>query len=553
MIYNVLYTLKKSSKDKIRNLTFQTMSSAHQLDRLKTTNLTGSQTSQGHSFLLYSITQSINNSINCYTYLRTILIYFAIITLASCGNRNPNLSEKQLLALLNDTTSNIIETPADILPDTGYIPPVGAKYIENRSIDPASPPVTLKVSISEGTKQTLKLSMFGSEIEYVTLRLPEENGYFASEIGATCNQVLITRFEAKNDGWRNTINSSLIRFSGNNIVVADMLGIRLFDNKGVFIKNLLLSEYDGHKSKNPDIIFNTFKQSVLRGIIGDRILLALHDHSSDEIFIGEYNIGNHLTDKSENEIIMTKVPKYVSGSFINNQTLIKTHFSINPQKYPIIAFSLNLQGDTLCKFMSHIELDKDIEPFAFSDQSFFYRFENKLFFRQAYCDTIFRVESANRIIPAYKFDFGDKRVSIEEGVTAKTEGKLLPHNLIHTKNSMILIFTEGRDSPSCRTEGEVTFHCLMFDKKTGRPTNIDLKSKYPEEVLIENDIDNGLPVQLLYLNTKNENIFTSFTKKQIESFLKEYEKKIPPEAVSKLKTQAEALKQNEILLMIIKN
>jgi hypothetical protein len=208
-------------------------------------------------------------------------------------------------------------------------------------------------------------------------------------------------------------------------------------------------------------------------------------------------------------------------------------------------------GDTLCKFANHVRLDANVRSFANSDMSFFYRLDGKLFFRQAYCDTIFRVQSANRIVPVYRFDFGALRVSLEEGVTAKTQGKLLPWKCIAFKNAIILIFTQGRDCPNCRKAGDVTFHALLFDRKTGHSTAIDMKSLYPEDALIENDIDGGLPVPLNTINTQNEKIIASFTKGQIEEILKNNAGNITAETVSKLKTQADLLKPNEMLVMKI--
>ena len=465
------------------------------------------------------------------------IICFVLLFFASCGNRNPNLSEKQLLALLNDTTSNIMETPADILPDTGYIPPVGAKYVENRSIEPASPPVTLKVSISEGTKQTLKLSMFGSEIEYVTLRLPNEDDYFLSQ----------TSVQLSGNNWAMSRNSSTeVKIAGNFFITSDWLGVRLFNKNGVFVKNLLLSEFEGNRTAQKiEVNYDGLKHAILRRVLDDRCFLAMCDYASKETFLGEYCFDNPST----NDIVMTKVHNYPLVSFLDNNTMFG--FNDVTDDRPV-AISFNLMGDTLCKFTNYVRFEKKLKAYASSDRSLFYRFEGKLFFRQSYCDTIFRVDSENRITPVYLFDFGDKRATVEEGLTAKTEGKLLLWKWIAFKNSMILIFTEGRDCQDCRREEKVTFHCLMFDKNNGRSIPIDMKSYYPENILIENDIDGRFPIPFNSLNVDGSVILATITKIQIDDIIK-YSENIPLETVSKLKIQAEALKQNEILLMIIKN
>ena len=220
----------------------------------------------------------------------------------------------------------------------------------------------------------------------------------------------------------------------------------------------------------------------------------------------------------------------------------------------LLAVSFNSMGDTLCKFVNHVRLEESqTRGPAGSDWSFSYRSEGELYFRQAYCDTIFRVQSANRIVPTYRLDFGQRRASLFEGTSGKTQGKFLPWKWFVFKNSMILIFTEGRDCPNCRTAGEVAFHCLLFDKKTGRPTAIDMKALYPEDALIENDIDDGLPIPLNTINTHNKNIIATFTKGQIEEILKNNLKNFSNETAEKLKNLANNLKSNEMLVMIIKN
>jgi len=398
--------------------------------------------------------------------------------------------------------------------------------------------------------------MFGSEVEYVTLRLPDENDYFASSIEIKLSDF---RFKTEDFGevwYQNTGSSTQVIATGKNILTSDLLGVRLFDNKGVFVKNLLLSEFEGKKnSKKVEIIFDTYKQAVLRGFLSDRCYLALHDHSSKEVFVGEYKIGSNSMD----DIAMTQVRRYPSGTFIDNQSLFKIEVSRNllrgyTDEHPI-AVSFNMQGDTLCKYHNHAKLDKEVlknlKGIAYTDYLFLFRSEGKLFFRQSYCDTIFHIKSASRFVPAYLFDFGDKRVTIEEGITAKTQGKLLPNRLYAFKNSILLIFSEGRDCSKCREKGEVTFHGLLFDKKTGRATPLDLKNQYPEDIMIENDIDGGFPIPLNSIDTESENIIATFDKNRIERILKNNAKNLSAETVSKLKSQADALKANELLVVKI--
>ena len=117
---------------------------------------------------------------------------------------------------------------------------------------------------------------------------------------------------------------------------------------------------------------------------------------------------------------------------------------------------------------------------------------------------------------------------------------------------MLLIFTEGRDCPICRERGELTFHCLLFDKRTGHSTAIDMKSRYPENAIIENDIDGGLPMPLNSLRRDGDVIIATYTKSQVEEILKNNAGNISAEMASQLKTLVEKMKQNEMLVMVVR-
>jgi len=478
--------------------------------------------------------------------MKTLFLCLAFLLVVSCRDRNPNLSEKQLLALMNDTTQKVAESPVSVFPDTSYVPPVGAKYPEIRSVDPAHPPITLKVSTSAGAKQSLKLSMFGASVEYVTLQLPDENDFFLST----------TRIQQNYERGMGLYSSNTqVNMLGDHFITSDQLGIRLFNPTGKFVQNLLMSEFEGKRNiQQIEINMEGYKQAGLGDISGTRCLLWMGDYTSRKRWIGEFDLANMPLYVPHPELRhsapgIEMVPvRNAPGRKIDNNTQFSLWGGRN-----LIAVTFNNMGDTLTKFTNHVRLEEgQTGGPANSDRSFSYSSDGELFFRQAYCDTIFRVQSANRIVPVYRFDFGAQRASLFEGTTSRTQGKLIPWKLLDFKNSMLLIFTEGRDCPACRTADAVTFHCLLFDKRTGHPTAIDMRSRYPENALIENDIDGGLPIPLNSLRREGDVIIATFTKGQIEEILKNNAGNIPSETVSKLKSLANALKKNEMLVMVVR-
>ena len=488
-------------------------------------------------------------------YIRYIVLMFVCccLLLQSCNGRNPNLSKKQLLALENDTTRTVSETPAFEFPDTSYVPPVGAKYTEIRSIDPASPPITLKVSVTGGEKQPLKLSRFGSFVENVILKTPGENDFFLTNTHITMG------------GFSNYVNTQVYKL-GDHFIVSDALGIRLFDPSGNFLQNLLLSEFEGKRNVlNIEIDFEGYKQASMLDILGTRCFLTFIDYGGEwknffafiipngqgdaKIWAGEFNLANRpFYTPSELApltpgVKMLPVRNLPTGMFVDDNV----RFSFQRGRDPV-AVTFNNMGDTLCKFANYAEGNGGAYN---SDKSFFYRADGALFFRHEFCDTVFRVQSPNRILPVYRFDFGAQRLSSSESASNRTQGKLVPWKWLVFKDAMILIFSEGRDCPDCRTRSEVTFHCLLFDKQTGISTPIDMKSRYPENILIENDIDGFLPLPLNTVRIQDGEIIATFTKSQIEEILKNNAGNINMETVSKMKTAADKLKQNEMLVMVV--
>ena len=502
--------------------------------------------------------------------IHVIALIFAVCCLSfvSCGNRNPNLSKRQLLALENDTTQTNPEKPerpAYVFPDTSYVPPVGAKYTEIRSIDPAAPPVTLKISVPQGEKQTLKLSRFGSSVEYVVLRIPGENDFFLSDTH--------TSLYFDGGGVSGNRSSTQVNRMGDHFITSDALGVRLFDASGNFVQNLIMSDFTGQERNAQEIKmdFNGYKRAVLSDFSDTRCFITMLDYENDvmayrhfttgfpyrngnkerkgKIWAGEFILANRpvYTPQSELEplspgVELAPVRGVPAGKYMDDNT--RFHLQLVPTA--TVAVSFDNMGDTLCKFTNHVTGNGGAYQ---SDKSFFYRVDGALFFRQEFCDTVFRVQSANRIVPAYCLDFGTLRLTPSEGATNKTQGKLIPWKWFDFKNFILLIFTEGRDCPDCRTRNEVTFHSLLFDKQTGRATPIDMQSRYPENFLIANDIDGELPIPINSLHREGDAIIATYSKNEIEEMLRN---NLSPETGSTLKTLADMLKQNEMLVMIIK-
>jgi len=121
----------------------------------------------------YYVTSNAFINMNKIFFSRVVTLSFVTCHLAlfSCGNRNPNLSEKQLQALMNDETQKA-ETPLSVLPDSTYVPPAGVKYTEIRSIEPDAPPEIIDIAGNLENKKEFKLSDIAESVRYIHLQQP---------------------------------------------------------------------------------------------------------------------------------------------------------------------------------------------------------------------------------------------------------------------------------------------------------------------------------------------------------------------------------------------
>ena len=91
----------------------------------------------------------------------------------------------------------------------------------------------------------------------------------------------------------------------------------------------------------------------------------------------------------------------------------------------------NNNGDTLCQFSSANRIKNRTNPQVSDNKPFNWYYKNRLTFLEQYSDTIFRIIPPNRMFPVYLLDFGNKKVSFEEGMDPRTDlsKKLLPYSV----------------------------------------------------------------------------------------------------------------------------
>ncbi len=220
----------------------------------------------------------------------------------------------------------------------------------------------------------------------------------------------------------------------------------------------------------------------------------------------------------------------------------------------------NKNGDTLSTFTQHerlINYTKSIQ--RGTDNGSQYEFSNKVFFRNAFNDTVFCVVPPNRLLPVYVLNLGDYKVTRQEGVDPGFDltGKIIIEAWAETEKFIWLTFTKDNyDCPANRKSKKVKIYHALFSKENKQLSIIsgDPYNYNPE--ILENNIDGGIPVWPHYYEIgKNGEILLSVKgrtlKKRIQS--EQFNLADAPEArKNALKQLADSVSENEDIIMLIK-
>ena len=187
-----------------------------------------------------------------------------------------------------------------------------------------------------------------------------------------------------------------------------------------------------------------------------------------------------------------------------------------------------------------------------------YEQNGKLFFRNAFNDTVFRVIPPNRLMPVYVLNLGKFKLSKKEGLDPdfNLNGKIIPQSWAEGRNYVFITFS--KDSYDCfntRKSKQLKTYFALFEKASrklyivkGDPHN------YEEEILL-NNIDGGLPVwPSAYMIGNNGEIMVSLKGSDLKARVRSDQFKrsaAPASKKNELKKLADSVSDSEDILMIV--
>lgn len=390
---------------------------------------------------------------------------------------------------------------------------VAIHYKEDRSVDPAHPPLVIDIAGNLENVKEIKLSDVASEITYLRIQPPPDSS-FSRDI----------RF--------------IYHLTDNYIIASNQFGIIHYDHKGNYINTIVKNQFTGLKSTPDKIVF--FSEFTFIGAyninvtsIGDKVYYYYFNNIAGQEYLMEYDcsanqIGQIIKYNPENPVRIIGQGKNIldlnhgrtetaprqlkaggMGSTTSASSLGQLSQGINIKWIDGNTYSkrlwdnnmlaiFNRDGDTLATFVQYEKLvnyTKSLE--RGTDFGNYYNFSGRTYFRDAFNDTIFLVVPPNRLIPVLVLDLGSYKATRQQGVDPgfDLKGKIILGELIETDKYIFLTFTkDSYDCPNTRKNKTLKIYYALYSKLNHQLSVINSDPfDYSPEIL-KNDLDGGVPV-----------------------------------------------------------
>ena len=187
-------------------------------------------------------------------------------------------------------------------------------------------------------------------------------------------------------------------FSDKYILDTDGTKCLLYDNDGHLLRQI------GQQGRGPGEYIGI--SSVF--LIGDQIFI--HDYYLDDII--EYKTdGSYLKDHKSGLTLEDRF--YIQTAYFINDSIIIGNLDNRTGKEEYKAFLFDKDGSIIESFSNYIifNLEPGVNK-ATSGSAIFFRFKDKVFFKERLNDTLFRLSLDNRLEPCYVFDFGKYKLPL---------------------------------------------------------------------------------------------------------------------------------------------
>lgn len=391
----------------------------------------------------------------------------------------------------------------------------GERKDEIRKIDPSSPPIVIDMSGTIEQKE-LNLTDYYPQVRFVKLQHPKSS----EGEGFKIQSGMVSFQPAQDTPWP-TFSSVLIHKEW--ILVGNLAGLYAYNLQGEYLYTLLncIDFKDVDMASYVQIDMKASQQLLCGFSVMNNIC------SFTSVTDGEGTL--HFFDLSKGSEIHRKAIPLNSFHLLNARQLTGINYLYDPiAKEPLpIMHTITANNDTVCSFLNHnIITDIGKMPnYHNPGSAAFYNFNERLTFRQEGNDTIFRFRSEYEINPAYVFNAGSYKATIQDIVTGKMENKRSINNIVETDK--FFFFSLMRSSTR-----------LYYDKSLAKIYEYSKINSTPEM----------LPLIQMVLEGNETSIYGVYPKNILTQLAGlEYS----PEELSTINKWNDELKEEEILLMIL--
>lgn len=499
-----------------------------------------------------------------------------MILLLSChGNRLETDESKLSAEILQQEKEEAerVERENRLADSLKKLPP-GFRFSEDRSVDPARPPVVIDIAGSLGNVKDFALSDVASKITYIRMEKAPDSSF-----------ARVMRFK--------------YYLMDSNIVAVNPSGILLYSRNGKYKTTVVKNESTGIEVTADRMIVmgdNTFVGGgTTVWSAGKNLFYKYRNSLTGQSYIMEYDCSQPPVSLSmgfdpENpdkirgqgriaiDLNHGKRPAPLQGNangmwsagtgfvyqrlssmMLDRNTYVKQ--LSGPlgmgDKYMLGVF--NQQGDTLATFSEFEKLDRFSKTIMRgTDKGVQYENKGKFYMRNAFNDTVFQVIPPNRLLPVYVLNLGKYKLQKKEGADPdfNLEGKIIPETWADTRNFIFLTFSkDSYDCPNTRKSKQLRQYHALYSKQAkklfvvkGDPVSYD-----PD--ILENNLDGGLCVwPSSYEVGINGEILVSLKGKELKERVKSASfsaSTAPAAKKNELRKLAQSVGDDEDILMIV--
>ena len=470
-----------------------------------------------------------------------------LLIVAACGkSKRPGLSDSELFAQKETADTLRQQTPKDSDAETYVVPP-GIKYVESRAIEPANPPVVLDIANRKLNIKKFNLSDYYTKVRYIKIKhpMPPAEGNFLFDAYASV-------YSPTHESWRRvqSIFRSQIKFTNDYIVAGDgCFGLHCYDNEGKFLYTIESNDFPKSYDASKNSI--SVNASDMKGFYGtlttneNNCFYCVWENNEDLLC---------LYDLSQEKRIMT-IPFKGSALFLDNKSIADYVYELTDTVTNNFLFTFDLKGDTLCRFPNYNTVPKVKKNVAYigPPSPNIYYYDKQLTIRQSMNDTVYRLTSPNRLVPAYVLNFGSYGLDVQTALYGDQSKKLRPSSWYENEQYVLFVYTQNRDNQKNRNDGSVKFFYAYYDKKSRQFYHFSEETAIPEDqFFVENPIPDALPFMLSYSEISDNQLRVYYSKRRLEEIIKNKGfASLSPEQQSKIKTMQNDLGESEVLIMIL--